>query len=186
MRSSPVVVSHSLHGPVEAGRGQPAAVRAERQRADGMAEVRGRCEHRLRFRRPRASGPRPCAAVARRRPSRLNATGIEWKCVVSGEGVKELTVLPVPDLHRPRRIPPRGVGRRGLNATVYAVPNLRMASHGLGEHLPGRSPSSPRPSPARPRRRRRGAWPSGWKATLTTESVCGKVLAPGPSCCSRS
>ena len=81
---------------------------------------------------PRAS------PVARRRPSRLNATGIE--CVfVSGQGVTGgWPVLPVPDLHRPVTSR-REVSAVGTERTVYAAPNLRTASHGsLNTCLAGR------------------------------------------------
>ena len=79
---------------------------------------------------------RPSRKLAgrQRRPSRLNATGIEW-LFVSGQGVKELTVLPVPDLHHPvssrRELSAVGTERNGIRRPKLANGVARFGEHRL-------------------------------------------------------
>ena len=87
-----------FHGPVEAGRGQPLAVRAERQRADGMAMCVDGAKQFSCFRVPKLQAfPE---AAGRQAPVAAERHGDRME-VVSGQVVKELTVLPVPDPHHP-------------------------------------------------------------------------------------
>ena len=83
--------------------------------------------------RPRASRLPASSPVARRRPSRLNATLIA--CLsCPGEGVQELTVLPVPDPHHPvssrRELSAVGTERHGIRR-----PKLVNGVARVGEHL---------------------------------------------------
>src|SRR3954447_24603810 len=89
--------------PVEAGRDQPSAVRAERQRADGMVMSGKGAEALAGLRVPDPHAPAP----APRREAPAVATERHGHAVhhllVRGEGVDRwgLAVPPVPDVHRP-------------------------------------------------------------------------------------
>ena len=69
-----------------------------------------------------------------RRPSPLNATGIEWK-LCPGKLVKELTVLPVPDPHHPvgsrREQSAVGTERNGICRPKLANGVARFGQHWL-------------------------------------------------------
>ena len=167
-RSSPVVVSHSftLRSKLAEASRPPSGLNASALTGWRCAgKVRSSCPG---FRVPKVQALRR-AARRQAPPVAAERHGDRMVFGVRGRCVQELgpVLLPVPDPHLPSLPAARCRPSGGLNATVYAAPNLRTASHGPREHLPGRSPSGPRPSPAGPRRRRRGAGRRGGRRRCT-------------------
>ena len=123
-----------FHGPVEAGRGQPPAVRAERQRADGVA-MRGQGAEQLPcFRVPEAQALLPGAARRQAPPVGAERHG-DRMVFVSGEGVQEVDGSSSPRPSPPRRFPPRGVGRRRTERHGIRRPELANGVARSSEHL---------------------------------------------------
>ncbi len=132
-----------LHGPVEAGRGQPPAIRAERHRADGVPMRRKGAEQPPGFRVPkglalsRGAARRQEPVAAERHGDRVD--------FVSGQGLLGnlgLILLPVPDSHRPLasrcEVPPVGrTERHGIRRSKLAKGVTRSSEHyPLGRQIP--------------------------------------------------
>ena len=184
-RSSPVVVSHSF-----TVRSKLAEASRSPSGLNASALTGWRCAGKVRSSRPLFPGPRASglpgsSPVARRRPSRLNATVIAWM-FVSGQGVKELTVLPVPDLHRPvssrRELSAVGTERHGI-----CRPKLANGVARFGEHrLAGRRQVPDLHLPVRAAGGQVLAVGVERDADDRIGVRVGRSGSPCPSCCSRS
>ena len=130
-----------LHAPVEAGRGQPPAIRAERQRAGGVVMRGPGAQQPARFRVPNALA---LPGAARRQLPPVVAERHRDRVVfVSGEGVfgNPRPILPVPDSHRPlasrREVPPVVAERHGIRRRKLAKGVTRSSEHFLaGRQVP--------------------------------------------------